>query len=86
MSLMLHPSGTTYRVDFNSNGGSDVASQTVEAGGTATEPTDPTKEGYEFVAWYSDEQLQNEFSFSTAINANTTLYAGWIEQTNQNGT
>lgn len=65
---------------FNSNGGSEVASQTVNAGETATEPTDPTKQGYDFVAWYSDEELHNEFSFSTAINANTTLYAGWVEQ------
>lgn len=65
---------------FNSNGGSEVDPQTVNAGETATEPTDPTKEGYDFLGWYSDQELQTEFNFSTAINDDTTLYAGWVEQ------
>ena len=66
---------------FDSNGGSSVDSQTINAGATATEPTDPTKEGYNFLGWYSDQELQTAFDFSTAINADTTLYAAWSEQT-----
>lgn len=79
-SMWLIPSPVTYTVTFNSNGGSEVEPQTVNAGETATAPTAPTKAGYDFVAWYSDSELQNEFNFETAINADTTLYAGWVEQ------
>lgn len=49
--------GDTYTVSFESNGGSAVESQQVEAGGYATEPEDPTRDGYFFTNWYSDEEL-----------------------------
>lgn len=64
-------------VTFDSNGGSTVQSQSVTSGAKATEPTAPTKEGFTFVGWYSDEDLETEFDFDTAITADTTLYAKW---------
>ena len=64
-------------VTFNSNGGSTVQSQSVTSGAKATEPTAPTKEGFTFVGWYSDGDLETEFNFDTAITADTTLYAKW---------
>ncbi len=66
-----------YTVTFNTNGGSSVASQTVISGKTAKKPADPTKAGYAFSGWYSDQNLTKAFNFSTAIKANTTLYAKW---------
>ncbi len=67
-------------VTFNSMGGSSVDSQRVVIGGYATEPTAPTKEGYDFNYWATDQAGTNEFRFaSTPINANTTLYAKWTE-------
>lgn len=71
------PSPTTYTVTFDSNGGSAVPAQTVENGATATVPAEPTKEGYVFVGWYSDNTLENVYDFSTAVTANITLYAKW---------
>lgn len=68
---------TTYTVIFNSNGGSAVAPQVVTSGETATEPTAPTKDGYTFGGWYSDEELTTAFVFTTPITANITLYAKW---------
>ena len=41
----------TYTVTFDSNGGSAVTAQTIEAGQKATKPTDPTKSGYDFKGW-----------------------------------
>lgn len=73
----IDPAATTYTVTFNSNGGSEVAAQTVEEGETATEPADPTKDGYTFVGWCSDEELTTEYNFSTAVTADITLYAEW---------
>jgi uncharacterized repeat protein (TIGR02543 family) len=67
-----------YTVSFESNGGSAVSSQTVPDGNTATEPTAPTLTGYTFGGWFTDSELTPPaFSFSTAITADTTLYAKW---------
>ncbi|HAJ80135.1 MAG TPA: hypothetical protein DCO75_10225 [Fibrobacteres bacterium] len=68
---------TTYTVTFNSVSGSSVASQTVVCNSTATAPTAPIRSGYKFAGWYSDSALTASFSFSTAIIANTALYANW---------
>lgn len=69
----------TYTVTFDSNEGSAVAAQTVTAGSTATQPANPTRTGYTFVEWCSDELLTTAFDFTTAINANITLYAKWSQ-------
>lgn len=69
---------TTYTVTFNSNGGSEVASQTVEEGTTVTEPADPTKEDYTFGGWYKEDTLTTEWDFTNdTVSGNTTLYAKW---------
>ena len=44
----------TFTVTFDSNGGSEVPSQKVEAGGTVTMPDAPTKDGYVFAGWFTD--------------------------------
>ena len=78
MIIVTYASPTpTYAVTFNSNGGSSVVSQNVASGGTATEPTPPTWIGHAFAGWYSNSGLTAAFSFSTAITADTTLYAKW---------
>ena len=70
--------GTSYTVTFETNGGSAVDPQTVESGKTATEPATPEKDGFNFSGWYTDSALTDEFSFTTKITADTTLYAKWI--------
>ncbi len=66
----------TYTVKFDSNGGSEVASQTVEENDTLTEPTNPTRSGYTFAGWYLGE---TKFDFTTKITANITLVAKWTK-------
>jgi uncharacterized repeat protein (TIGR02543 family) len=68
----------SYTVTFETNGGSEVAAQTVEGGKTATEPAAPSKNDLNFGGWYTDSALTSAFSFSTAITSNITLYARWI--------
>ena len=63
-----------YLVMFKSNGGTEVASQKIESGKTATEPTAPTKVGYTFAGWFNGESV---FDFETAITENITLTAKW---------
>lgn len=69
-------------VTFNSNGGSDVAEQTISIGSLAVYPLTPTKENYTFAYWCSDSELQNVFDFSTKILDDTTLYACWVQISN----
>lgn len=70
---------TSYTVVFNSNGGSDIASQTVKKGSTVTKPDDPNKDGSIFAGWYTDNvTFEYEFDFATAIDKDYTLYAKWI--------
>jgi uncharacterized repeat protein (TIGR02543 family) len=68
----------SFTVTFNSNGGSDVSDQPVESGGTAEWPATPTRDGYTFDNWYSDEGLTLVYDFSTPVTGNITLYAKWI--------
>ncbi|MCR4745262.1 MAG: InlB B-repeat-containing protein [Lachnospiraceae bacterium] len=73
------PSYAAYTVTFETNGGSSIADQKVKKGGCVVRPSDPTMEGYSFVNWYKENSLENEFDFSTVIEGNITLYAGWIK-------
>ena len=76
-----------YTVSFNSNGGSDVASQTIVHGNKATKPTNPTKaateaETYDFDNWYTSTDngatlSDTAFDFNTPITKDITLYAKW---------
>ena len=63
-----------YTVSFNSNGGSEVASQSVFEGATASEPSAPTKAGCNFQGW----QLSGvDYTFTEAVTSNITLDAVW---------
>ena len=64
---------TEYTVTFDTNGGSEVASQTVQKGKTA-EPMYPTKDYYDFEGWYDGEKY---FSFFEPVLKDTTLKAKW---------
>lgn len=69
-----------YTVTFDSRGGSAVEAQKVVEGKFATKPTDPTRADYSFRFWTADATANTEFKFAeTAIKANTTLYAVWVE-------
>lgn len=66
-----------FEVNFESNRGSPVASQTVVEGDYVARPIDPKKNAYSFVAWYRDSLLRDEFDFETPITGNIKLYAKW---------
>ena len=65
-----------YTVTFNSDGGSNVNSQTIEKGKTVTKPSNPTKNGYTFVEWQLNGKTYN---FSNQVTGNITLKAVWKE-------
>ena len=73
----------TFKVTFESNGGSTVEAVSVKKGEKVTKPTDPTKDGYNFDGWFKEESLttESEWKFQTdVVTANITLYAKWTKK------
>lgn len=68
-----------YTVIFNSNGGTPIDSQIVEAGDKVIKPSiNPTKDGYTFEYWYLDNELE-AYNFELEVHSNLTLNALWKE-------
>lgn len=65
---------SSHTVTFDSNGGSAVASQTVDDKAKAKEPTAPTRSGWTFEGWYLDG---TKYDFNTPVAQDITLKAGW---------
>lgn len=72
-----------FTITFNSNGGSSVTAITQDYGTIVVEPADPTRDGYTFDAWYSNEGLTNAYTFTTMPAQNINLYAKWISNAPQ---
>lgn len=67
-------------VTFESNGGSDVASKTVDTDKTVEKPSDPVKDRNQFLGWYSDTKLSTPWDFSNPVTSDMTLYAKWLQE------
>lgn len=84
---MYEPGTLEHTLKFDLNGGmsSDSAgSQTLLDGQKAARPPDPSKNGFRFGGWFTDNaSFENEWDFDTAmhgaLNQTITLYARWIE-------
>ena len=81
----INDSGTLFKlnagvkVSFSAGEGSKVDFQTTAANGSITKPADPTREGYTFAGWYTDEACTEAYDFSVAVTADLTLYAKWTK-------
>ena len=70
----------TFKVNFNVNGGSEVAAINVVNGKTVSKPADPKKDGSVFIGWYADADCTKLYGFGNeVITADTTVYAKWAE-------
>ena len=52
----------------------------VVEGNKLEKPEDPTKEGFDFVRWCTDELLVNEYDFELAVSSSFNLYAEFEEK------
>lgn len=81
----INDSGTLFKlnagvkVSFSAGKGSKVDFQTTVANGSVAKPADPTREGYTFAGWYTDEACTEAYDFSVAVTADMTLYAKWVK-------
>ena len=79
----------TYTVSFEANGAARIASQIVKNGECVTYPTEPTRDGYVFVGWYTDNiesNFENHYNFSAPVETDFTLFAKWIDVTDTTDT
>lgn len=90
----INDSGTLFKlgaveswtVAFNSNGGSVCDTKFVAtADGKLVKPADPTRDGYTFGGWYTDEACMQAYDFSTPVTADLTLYAKWTKNATNPG-
>ncbi len=83
----INDSGTLFKlnagvkVSFSAGEGSKVDFQTTAANGSVAKPADPTRKGYTFAGWYTDEACTEAYDFSVAVTADMTLYAKWVKNT-----
>ena len=71
----------TYTVTFDSNGGSDVPSQSgIIYAGKATKPEDPVKNGYIFDGWWIEGERWSFVGYS--VTEDITLVAKWENVSN----
>lgn len=73
------PTRKTYVVSFNCDGGSQIEQINVNEGEAVTQPTPPTKEGFEFVCWLTTKN--EKYDFSQSVTENITLVASWKAKT-----
>lgn len=69
-----------YVVSFEANGGSTVSAMVVNPNSTIGLPLS-FKQGYILAGWYTDAAFEHQFTQTTQITSNITLYAKWEELT-----
>ena len=66
-------------LSFETNGGSKIDAITEDSGSVIDlSAYTPTRTGYTFTGWYSDEELTDKVD-SVTLTGDTTVYAGWEE-------
>ncbi|TLG75486.1 InlB B-repeat-containing protein [Culicoidibacter larvae] len=64
-------------VQFNTNGGTNIPSVTIPTGSMLTKPSNPIRDGYTFVGWYTDDLFNIAYNFNSSVDTDFTLYAKW---------
>lgn len=72
-------SAKLYTVKFETNGGTNVVDARVLKNSKLTEPTAPTKAGYKFDGWFTDEEFRTAYDFDAKVTQDFKLYAKWSE-------
>ncbi len=79
--LMLHAGWTYeevyYNVSFETNGGTSVDAFMITEGSSISNLPTPTRDGYMFMGWYTDEALNMAYQTGTPVTSDLALYARW---------
>lgn len=61
------------------DGTREIGKEEILNGRKIAQPADPEKEGYRFIGWYADAELQNKYTFGAKITGNVNVYARFVE-------
>ena len=88
LTLFAQWNPLTYNVVFDEQGGSSVADDTYQTGGSITLPAAPTKAGYTFLGWFASQNGGSALTttYSPSGTGNLTIYAQWQSITPVNPT
>ena len=79
--LTISETAYIYAVTFDTDGGGEVAAQSVPEGGKATRPADPTRDGHRFLGWYQvtgeGALASDAFDFDAPVTGDVALRARW---------
>lgn len=75
IGLIIFLMNRRYTVTFETSEGVEISTQTVKRNGVVEKPEDPVREGYIFLGWYTEDDM--EFDFNTKITGNIKLIAKW---------
>lgn len=70
-----------YKVQFVVNGGGSLDTLRVAPGTKISSLPTPNRDEHVFLGWYYDAGLTNMVQDNDTVNADTTLYASWLEKT-----
>jgi len=68
----------TFQIDFDTQGGDRISPVRVPYRHAAAKPVDPVKDGAIFTGWYTDKRLTTSYDFTSEVEKDVTLYAGWL--------
>ncbi|MDE7262409.1 MAG: InlB B-repeat-containing protein, partial [Oscillospiraceae bacterium] len=71
------PTNPFFTVAFDANGGTLTGPETVETSGVLTLPSVPSRDGFEFMGWFTAAEGGTEVTEGTAVTESMTLYAHW---------
>ena len=74
----------SYSFIFDYNYDVEDTVEAVPVGSAAERPASPEREGYLFTGWYTDAECTTQYDFSKILTDDTTVYAGWEEDTGDN--
>ena len=70
-----------FEVEFNTDGGTEIASVTLNDGEKVQRPNpDPEKANHIFLGWFFDDQKTIEYDFDDPVHENRTIFAKWEEK------
>ncbi len=73
-----------YKVTFDTQGGSVVPAANPVQGKPMVAPSDPVRDGYKFLGWYTDAAGTTAWNFSDPVTSDMTLYAKWEKKASPN--
>lgn len=76
IDISINTNEVLFVFDYKNGTSNEVRNYT--KGSTINDLPEPTRDGYDFIGWYTDEAYENKFSNGSEANTSRILYAKWL--------